>query len=206
MDKQQMIHMACEGILIGGLSLYFAKQLKHQHKEIEELKSIIAKNQASNEKRFEVVFNFLNNVNGGFIPSRPIQEDRVVQLPEGPAPSFVKSQKVNAAVVAQQKTTKKVKESYAPPQEPELKRLPQKKKVTIQQAVEEPSVLTTITKKNAIKVKEDIDENVKQQLAKMNEDVCGPNDEDCVDDIQDEMGTLLEEDVIEESLDTDMDD
>ena len=204
-----MIHMACEGILIGGLSLYFSKQLKHQHKEIEELKSIIAKNQASNEKRFEVVFNFLDNVNGGFMPSRPRQEDRVVQLPEGPAPSFVKSQKVNAAVVAQQKTTKKVKESYAPPreaiQEPELKRLPQKKKVTIQQPVEEPSVLTTITKKNAIKVKEDIDENVKQQLAKMNEE-CDPNDEDCTDDIQDEMGTLLEEDVMEESLDTDMDD
>lgn len=209
MDKQQMIHMACEGILIGGLSLYFAKQLKHQHKEIEELKSIIAKNQASNEKRFEVVFNFLDNVNGGFMPSRARQEDRVVQLPEGPAPSFVsKPQKVNAAVVAQQKTTKKIKESYAPPQEPELKRLPQKKKTVIQQTVEEPSVLTTITKKNAVKVKEDIDQNVKDQIAKMNEeDVCDPNDEDCLDDIQDEMGTLLEgENVIEESLDTDMDD
>lgn len=206
MDKQQMIHMACEGILIGGLSLYFSKQLKHQHKEIEELKSIISKNQASNEKRFEVVFNFLDNVNGGFMPTRPRQEDRVVQLPEGPAHSFVnKPQKVNAAVVAQQKTTKKVKESYAPPREAELKRLPQKKKVTIQQAVEEPSVLNTITKKNAVKVKEEIDDKVKEQLAKMN-DVCDPNDEDCVEDIQEEMGTLLEEDVIEESLDTDMDD
>ena len=200
-----MIHMACEGILIGGLSLYFSKQLKHQHKEIEELKSIIAKNQASNEKRFEVVFNFLDNVNGGFMPSRPRQEDRVVQLPEGPAPSLV-NKKVNAAVVAQQKRdVKKVKESYAPPQEPELKRLPQKKKTVIQQAVEEPSVLTTITKKNAVKVKEGIDDKVKEQLAKMNEeDVCDPNDEDCVDDIDDEMATLLD-DSLEESLDTDMD-
>ena len=206
MDKQQMIHMASEGIIIGGLSLYFAKQLKHQHKEIEELKSIIAKNQASNEKRFEVVFNFLDNVNGGFMPSRPRQEDRVVQLPEGPAPSLV-NKKVNAAVVAQQKRdVKKVKESYAPPQEPELKRLPQKKKTVIQQPVEEPSVLTTITKKNAVKVKEDIDDKVKEQLAKMNEeDVCDPNDEDCVDDIGDEMATLLD-DSLEESLDTDMDD
>ncbi len=206
MDKQQMVHMACEGILIGGLSLYFAKQLKHQHKEIEELKSIIAKNQASNEKRFEVVFNFLDNVNGGFMPSRPRQEDRVVQLPEGPAPSLV-NKKVNAAVVAQQKReaprdVKKVKETYAPPQEPEIKRLPQKKK--LQQPVEEPSVLTTITKKNAVKVKEEIDDKVKEQLAKMNEDVCDPNDENCTDDIDDEMATLLD-DTLEESLDTDMD-
>lgn len=194
MDNKQMIHMACEGILIGGLSLYFAKQLKHQHKEIEELKSIIAKNQASNEKRFEVVFNFLDNVNGGFMPARQNrQEDKIIQLPEGPPPSS-KPQKVNAAVVAQ-KTSKKVKESYTPL---ELKRLPQKKKT--QQPVEEPSVLTTITKKNAVKVKEDIVESV-------NEDVCDPNDEECIDDIQDEMGTLLEgEEVIEESLDTDMDD
>jgi hypothetical protein len=30
MDNKQSIHIACEGILIGGLSLYFAKQLKQQ--------------------------------------------------------------------------------------------------------------------------------------------------------------------------------
>ena len=164
MERQQMIHMACEGILIGGLSLYFAKQLKHQHKEIEELKSIIAKNQAANEKRFEVVFNFLDNVNGGFMPSR--------EAPQYQVPREVK----------------KSKESYAPPREEEMKRLPQKKKSVIQ-TVEEPSVLTNITKKNIEASKED-----------MNIEVCDPNDDDCTDDIREEMALL------EESLETDMDD
>ena len=64
-----MIHMACEGILIGGLTLYFSKHLKQQAKELEELKSVMAKNQAANEKRFEILFNFLDNINGGFMPS-----------------------------------------------------------------------------------------------------------------------------------------
>ncbi len=187
MERQQMIHMACEGILIGGLSLYFSKQLKHQHTEIEELKAIIAKNQAANEKRFEVVFNFLDNVNGGFMPPQQPREipreDRVVS-----------QQKVNPAVAAQQKRpppreapreVKKSKESYAPPREEEMKRLPQKKKSVIQ-TVEEPSVLTNITKKNI-------------EVSK--EEVCDPNDEECTEDIKEEMGTLLEE-----SLETDMDD
>lgn len=175
-NKQQMIHMACEGILIGGLSLYFSKHLKQQAKEVEELKAIIAKNQASNEKRFEVIFNFLDNVNGGFMPQRP--QERQVQLPEGPSPS--KISKVNAAVVAQKTPQKKVTI--------EPKRLPQKKKIIIK-PIEEPSVLTEITKKNSLK----------------EEDVCDPNDEDCIDDIKDEMGELLEEDVIEESIESDMD-
>jgi hypothetical protein len=184
MERQQMIHMACEGVLIGGLSLYFAKQLKQQTKEIEELKSIIAKNQAANEKRFEVVFNFLDNVNGGFmqpqVPREAPREDRVIS-----------QQKVNPAVAAQQKRppreVKKSKESYAPPREEEIKRLPQKKK-TVVQTVEEPSVLTIITKKNVEAVKED-----------MNIEVCDPNDENCTDDIQEEMALL------EESLEEDMD-
>jgi len=181
MERPQMIHMACEGILIGGISLYFAKQLKQQNKEIEELKAIIAKNQAANEKRFEVVFNFLDNVNGGFMPPReapqPPREDRVIS-----------QQKVNPAVVAQQKRPlpREVKKS-SPPREEEIKRLPQKKKVVVQ-TVEEPSVLTVITKKN---------------VEKANIEVCDPNDEDCVEDIKDEIGTLLEG--IEESLETDMD-
>ena len=194
MERQQMIHMACEGVLIGGLSLYFTKQLKQQNKEIEELKSIIAKNQAANEKRFEVVFNFLDNVNGGFMPPREApqvpreaqREDRVIS-----------QQKVNPAVVAQQKRqpqreapreVKKSKESYAPPREDvkeeEIKRLPQKKKSVIQ-TVEEPSVLNVITKKNVEAVKENM---------------CDPNDENCTDDIQEEMALL------EETIEEDMDD
>ena len=180
-----MIHMACEGILIGGLSLYFSKQLKQQTKEIEELKAIIAKNQAANEKRFEVVFNFLDSVNGGFMPPReapqPPREDRVIS-----------QQKVNPAVVAQQKRqppreVKKSKESYAPPREEEIKRLPQKKKSVVQ-TVEEPSVLTIITKKNVDASKED-----------MNIEVCDPNDENCTDDILEEMASL--EETVEEDMD-----
>ena len=185
-----MIHMACEGVLIGGLSLYFSKQLKQQTKEIEELKAIIAKNQAANEKRFEVVFNFLDSVNGGFMPPQaspqPPREDRVIS-----------QQKVNPAVVAQQKRqpqreVKKSKESYAPPREDvreeEMKRLPQKKKSVIQQTVEEPSVLTIITKKNVEASKED-----------MNIEVCDPNDENCTDDILEEMASL--EETVEEDMD-----
>jgi hypothetical protein len=79
--------------------------------------------------------------------------------------------------------------------EEEPKRLPQKKKVKIQ-TVEEPSVLENITRKNS-------------SSPTYNEDVCDPNDEECVDDIKDEMGTLLEveENIqeIDESVETDMD-
>ncbi len=101
MERPQMIHMACEGILIGGLSLYFTKQIKQQAKEIEELKSVIAKNQAANEKRFEVLFNFLDNVNGGFMPSKQ-----------------------------QSSPPQKVKKAL-PQKEEEIKRLPQKKKTVV---------------------------------------------------------------------------
>jgi len=179
MERPQMIHMACEGILIGGISLYFAKQLKQQTKEIEELKAIIAKNQAANEKRFEVVFNFLDNVNGGFMsPREAPREDRVIS-----------QQKVNPAVASQQKrpreAPREVKKSSPPREvvkEEEMKRLPQKKKSVVQ-TVEEPSVLAIITKKNVEK-------------SNMNIEVCDPNDEDCVDDIQEEMALLEGEEVI----------
>ena len=63
MDNKQLIHIACEGIVIGSVSLYFAKQLKKANKEIEELKETISKNQAANEKRFEVLFNILDSLN-----------------------------------------------------------------------------------------------------------------------------------------------
>ena len=61
MDNKQLIHIACEGIVIGSVSLYFAKQLKKANKEIEELKETISKNQAANEKRFEVLFNIIDS-------------------------------------------------------------------------------------------------------------------------------------------------
>lgn len=80
MDNKQLMHMACEGIVIGGVSLYFAKQLKQANKEIEELKSIIAKNQAANEKRFEVLFNVIDNLTTQQPLSPP--EPRVKKAPK----------------------------------------------------------------------------------------------------------------------------
>ncbi len=72
MDNKQLIHIACEGIVIGSVSLYFAKQLKKANKEIEDLKEIISKNQAANEKRFEVLFNILDSLNSPQQPQRKI--------------------------------------------------------------------------------------------------------------------------------------
>ena len=76
MDNKQLIHIACEGIVIGSVSLYFAKQLKKANKEIEELKEIISKNQAANEKRFEVLFNILDSLNS--------QPKMMVEQPKAP--------------------------------------------------------------------------------------------------------------------------
>ena len=63
--------------MIGSVSLYFAKQLKKANKEIEELKEIISKNQAANEKRFEVLFNILDSLN-----SQPQQSKMMVEQPK----------------------------------------------------------------------------------------------------------------------------
>ena len=83
MDNKQLIHIACEGIVIGSVSLYFAKQLKKANKEIEELKEIISKNQAANEKRFEVLFNILDSLNSQQQPQRKIvpQQKKVTIAP-----------------------------------------------------------------------------------------------------------------------------
>jgi len=78
MDNKQLIHIACEGIVIGSVSLYFAKQLKKANKEIEELKEIISKNQGANEKRFEVLFNILDSLN-----SQSVQQQRKI-VPQQP--------------------------------------------------------------------------------------------------------------------------
>ena len=34
MDNKQLIHMACEGLVIGGVVLYFSKQMKTMNKDI----------------------------------------------------------------------------------------------------------------------------------------------------------------------------
>ena len=77
MDNKQLIHIACEGIVIGSVSLYFAKQLKKANKEIEELKEIISKNQAANEKRHEVLFNILDSLNSQ--PSQAKIEPKIIK-------------------------------------------------------------------------------------------------------------------------------
>lgn len=77
MDNKQLIHIACEGIVIGSVSLYFAKQLKKANKEIEELKEIISKNQGANEKRFEVLFNILDSLNSQ--PSQAKIEPKIIK-------------------------------------------------------------------------------------------------------------------------------
>ncbi len=99
MDNKQLIHIACEGIVIGSVSLYFAKQLKKANKEIEELKEIISKNQAANEKRFEVLFNILDSLNSQQQPERKIvpQQKKVTIAPiikKKPAPQPQSKKKV----------------------------------------------------------------------------------------------------------------
>ena len=86
MDNKQLIHIACEGIVIGSVSLYFAKQLKKANKEIEELKEIISKNQGANEKRFEVLFNILDSLNSQpkMMAEQPIIKKKKVTIQERP--------------------------------------------------------------------------------------------------------------------------
>lgn len=77
MDNKQLIHIACEGIVIGSVSLYFAKQLKKANKEIEELKETISKNQVANEKRFEVLFNILDSLNSQ--PKMMVEQPNIIK-------------------------------------------------------------------------------------------------------------------------------
>lgn len=92
MDNKQLIHIACEGIVIGSVSLYFAKQLKKANKEIEELKETISKNQAANEKRFEVLFNIIDNLNSQPQPQRTIipQQKKVTIVAPKKKPAPIK--------------------------------------------------------------------------------------------------------------------
>jgi hypothetical protein len=180
MDNKQLIHMACEGLVIGGVVLYFSKQMKTMNKEIEDLKSIIAKNQAANEKRFEVIFNFLDNVNGGFMPPQhqplPPQQPRPQPQREGkktPQPSKVKTVKFEE-------------------EELEPKPLPSKKKPQMQK--EQQKVVKV--------VKDDI-----EKLKEMQEE-CDPETEVCnndVTDIQEEMSMLTNGEDIEESVEDSLD-
>jgi hypothetical protein len=178
MDNKQLIHMACEGLVIGGVVLYFSKQMKTMNKEIEDLKSIIAKNQAANEKRFEVIFNFLDNVNGGFMPPQ--------HQPPPPQQSRVQTPQVKKTPPSKVKTVKFEEEELEP------RPLPSKKKVQPQQK--------EVVKKEV--VKDEI-----EKLKEMQEE-CDPETEVCnndVTDIEAEINMLNNEEDIEESVEDSLD-
>ena len=107
MDNKQLIHIACEGIVIGSVSLYFAKQLKKANKEIEELKEIISKNQAANEKRFEVLFNIIDNLN-----SQASQQQ--------PQRTIIPQQQKKVTIVAPKKKPAPIKKKVTPIEEEEV--------------------------------------------------------------------------------------
>ncbi len=104
MDNKQLIHIACEGIVIGSVSLYFAKQLKKANKEIEELKETISKNQAANEKRFEDLFNILDSLNS------PQQQPQRTIIP----------QQKKVTIVAPKKKPAPIKKKVTPIEEEEV--------------------------------------------------------------------------------------
>ncbi len=185
MDNKQLIHMACEGLVIGGVVLYFSKQMKTMSKEIEDLKAIIAKNQAANEKRFEVIFNFLDNVNGGFMQPQPqMSQPQTQQRPqpqrEGKKTPPQKKEKVKAV------TFKEEPNEVASHEPLEPKPLPSKKK---------PQVASQEPRKEVEKIKE------------MQEE-CDPETEVCDNDVTDidaEINMLTGNEDIEESVEDELD-
>jgi hypothetical protein len=124
MDNKQMIHVACEGLLIGGISLYFSKQIKQVKKEVEELKAVISKNQGANEKRFEVIFNFLDNINGGFMPpQQPVREVKPIKVMKQ-TPKLV-------AKPLPKKVVKKTEVKELPQEEDDLKEIEEERKMLL---------------------------------------------------------------------------
>jgi TolA-binding protein len=137
MDNKQLIHIACEGIVIGSVSLYFAKQLKKANKEIEELKEIISKNQAANEKRFEVLFNILDSLNSQQQPQRKIvpQQKKVTIAPiikKKPAPPS--QSKKNVTPIEEEEP---VEEKVEEPIEDEVVDLEEETRSLLEEDVEE---------------------------------------------------------------------
>jgi len=131
MDNKQLIHVACEGLLIGGISLYFSKQMKQMKKEVEELKAAVSKNQGANEKRFEVILNFLDNINGGFMPPQQPQQTQKVQpsLKQVPKKSILKK----AEPLPKKTVVKKVEIKAAEEDEDELKEIEEERKMLFQE-------------------------------------------------------------------------
>ena len=156
MDNKQMIHVACEGLLIGGISLYFSKQIKQVKKEVEELKAVISKNQGANEKRFEVIFNFLDNINGGFMP--PQQAAREVKP--------IKVVKQTPKLVAKplpKKVVKKTEVKELPQEEDDLKEIEEERKMLLDECGDESCPLENeevIEEVEEGGVEEDVEEHI----------------------------------------------
>jgi hypothetical protein len=144
MDNKQLIHIACEGIVIGSVSLYFAKQLKKANKEIEELKETISKNQAANEKRFEVLFNIIDSLNS--------QPKMMVEQPKAPI--------IKKKVTIQAPPQKKVK--------------PVEVKNSVQKKIIEEELIEEEVPENSTQLEEDDDEVIdleEETRALLEEDV-----------------------------------
>lgn len=139
MDNKQLIHIACEGIVIGSVSLYFAKQLKKANKEIEELKEIISKNQAANEKRFEVLFNIIDSLNSPQQPKmmiEPVKKKVTIQprkeVPRKEAPKVLQKKVVKEPVVQEE-----VPENSTQIEEDEVVDLEEETRALLEEDIEE---------------------------------------------------------------------
>ena len=139
MDNKQLIHIACEGIVIGSVSLYFAKQLKKANKEIEELKETISKNQAANEKRFEVLFNILDSLNSPqqqpqrkIVPQQQQKKVTIVAPKKKPAPIKKKVTQIEEEVIEEP-----VEEQIEEPVEDEVIDLEEETRTLLEEDVEE---------------------------------------------------------------------
>jgi outer membrane biosynthesis protein TonB len=139
MDNKQLIHIACEGIVIGSVSLYFAKQLKKANKEIEDLKEIISKNQAANEKRFEVLFNILDSLNSPqqqpqrkIVPQQQQQKKVTIEPKKKPAPIKKKVTPIEEEVIEEP-----VEQPIEEPVEDEVIDLEEETRTLLEEDVEE---------------------------------------------------------------------
>jgi hypothetical protein len=53
MDQQKIVHLAGEAVVIGGVFLYLNKQIKNLRKELEDIQTVMVKQQEFIEKNFE---------------------------------------------------------------------------------------------------------------------------------------------------------
>lgn len=142
MDNKQLIHIACEGIVIGSVSLYFAKQLKKANKEIEELKETISKNQAANEKRFEVLFNIVDSLNSQpkmmvEQPKAAIKKKVTIQPPQKKVKPVEVKNSVQKKIVEEEPIEEEVPENSTQIDDDEVIDLEEETRALLEEDVEE---------------------------------------------------------------------